>query len=33
VRDLDADQIEGLERSAAVYVANAKRYKAQLKPV
>ena len=32
VRDLDAEQIEGLERSAATYVVNAKRYKAQLKP-
>jgi carbonic anhydrase/acetyltransferase-like protein (isoleucine patch superfamily) len=32
VRDLTAEQIEGLERSAAIYVANAERYKA-LKPV
>jgi len=33
VRDLAPDQMEGLERSAAIYVANAKRYKAQLKTV
>ena len=31
VRELTAEQVEGLERSAATYVANAKRYKAQLK--
>src|SRR6478752_1865758 len=33
VRDLTAEQIAGLERSAAIYVTNAERYKAQLKPV
>ena len=32
VRDLTVEQIEGLERSAAIYVANAGRYKAQLRP-
>jgi carbonic anhydrase/acetyltransferase-like protein (isoleucine patch superfamily) len=31
VRDLSPDQISGLETSAAIYVANAKRYAASLK--
>jgi len=32
VRDLTPEQIEGIERSAAVYVANAERYATGLKP-
>jgi carbonic anhydrase/acetyltransferase-like protein (isoleucine patch superfamily) len=33
LRDLTAEEIAGIERSAAIYVANAARYAAELKPV
>jgi len=32
VRDLSAEQISGIEKSAAIYVANARRYAAKLRP-
>jgi len=32
LRDLTAEEIAGIERSAAIYVANAARYAAELKP-